>query len=165
MPLPGSYDRCTATTRDGRRCKNPAVGGSTVCRMHGGNGGAPEGNANGATHGAYGRLDAPPEKRLAFLRRRRRELESELGAARQGGRAARQCRQALQRNRRERSRLLSRLRAERPEGPAETSLCTNCRELKPASAFYERTGGDLSAWCRQCNRRARQARKRWAARG
>lgn len=52
-------DRCTATTRDGSRCKNPAVTGSSVCRMHGAGGGAPAGNQNALTHGGY----AWPERR------------------------------------------------------------------------------------------------------
>lgn len=41
MPLNEHADRCTATTRDGDRCKNPAVDGWNVCRMHGAGGGAP----------------------------------------------------------------------------------------------------------------------------
>lgn len=40
--------RCTARTKaTGCRCKGPAVTGSTVCRMHGARGGAPEGKRNG----------------------------------------------------------------------------------------------------------------------
>ena len=56
MPLNDQADRCTATTRDGDRCKNPAVTGSTTCRMHGGTaegGGAPEGNKNAVTTGEH----------------------------------------------------------------------------------------------------------------
>lgn len=30
------HNRCTAHTRSGRRCRNPAIIGATVCRMHGG---------------------------------------------------------------------------------------------------------------------------------
>ena len=39
--------RCTANSkRTGLPCKNPAVRGWTVCRMHGARGGAPSGTAN-----------------------------------------------------------------------------------------------------------------------
>lgn len=46
--------RCTANCkRTGLLCKNPAVRGWTVCRMHGARGGAPKGKANGNyRHGA-----------------------------------------------------------------------------------------------------------------
>ena len=47
MPLNDSQKRCTAPTRDGDRCKNPAVDGYDVCRMHGGGGGRPP------KHGLY----------------------------------------------------------------------------------------------------------------
>jgi len=46
-------NRCTATTRTGDRCKNPAVNGSTVCRMHGGKGGGEPGNTNAVTTGEH----------------------------------------------------------------------------------------------------------------
>lgn len=37
-PLGGDAPRCKATTRQGRRCGNPALTGERVCRMHGANG-------------------------------------------------------------------------------------------------------------------------------
>ncbi|MAI45522.1 MAG: hypothetical protein CMB79_06495 [Filomicrobium sp.] len=41
--------RCTARSkRTGRPCRNPAVCGWKVCRMHGAGGGAPDGRENGA---------------------------------------------------------------------------------------------------------------------
>jgi len=49
--------RCTAATRDGDRCKNPAVTGSTTCRMHGGTAeGAPKGNSNAVTTGEHEKI-------------------------------------------------------------------------------------------------------------
>lgn len=45
--------RCTARSKcTGRDCRNPAVRGWAVCRMHGARGGAPESKGNGAyVHG------------------------------------------------------------------------------------------------------------------
>ena len=46
--------RCKSNSkRSGDRCKNNAVRGKEVCRMHGAAAGAPSGNVNAATHGAY----------------------------------------------------------------------------------------------------------------
>jgi glucans biosynthesis protein len=47
--------RCGAKTRSGERCLAPAVKGKKRCRMHGGarGSGAPRGNANVVTHGAF----------------------------------------------------------------------------------------------------------------
>lgn len=40
--------RCTARAkRSGQPCRAPAVGGWSVCRMHGAHGGAPSGPGNG----------------------------------------------------------------------------------------------------------------------
>lgn len=49
-PLP---DRCGAQCRGGGYCENYPKGDSDRCRMHGADAGAPEGNDNGATHGAW----------------------------------------------------------------------------------------------------------------
>ena len=49
-PLP---DRCGAECRDGGYCENYPKGDSDRCRMHGADGGAPEGNTNAATVGAW----------------------------------------------------------------------------------------------------------------
>ena len=47
--------RCGAKTRNGGSCRAPAVKGKKRCRMHGGakGSGAPRGNANAVTHGAF----------------------------------------------------------------------------------------------------------------
>lgn len=47
--------RCNAQTRDGGYCANYPKGDADRCRMHGAdsNGGAPEGNTNAATVGAW----------------------------------------------------------------------------------------------------------------
>ena len=47
--------RCKARCRRSKRpCKGPAMRGKTVCRMHGGKGGAPRGNRNGSyRHGRH----------------------------------------------------------------------------------------------------------------
>nr|WP_276008035.1 HGGxSTG domain-containing protein [Bradyrhizobium sp. 139] len=47
--------RCGAGTRSGTACRAPAVHGKARCRMHGGawRSGAPRGNQNARTHGAF----------------------------------------------------------------------------------------------------------------
>lgn len=45
--------RCNATTNDGGYCANYPKGDSDRCRMHGADGGAPEGNTNAADTGAW----------------------------------------------------------------------------------------------------------------
>ncbi|WP_283806028.1 HGGxSTG domain-containing protein [Bradyrhizobium sp. LTSP857] len=49
--------RCGARTRNGETCRAPALHGKTRCRMHGGawGSGAPMGNQNARTHGAFTR--------------------------------------------------------------------------------------------------------------
>lgn len=49
--------RCGASTRSGAPCQAPALRGKTRCRMHGGaaGSGAPWGNQNARTHGAFTR--------------------------------------------------------------------------------------------------------------
>lgn len=50
-PIP---DRCGAETRDGGYCENYPKGDSDRCRMHGADGGAPDGDGNGRyDHGAF----------------------------------------------------------------------------------------------------------------
>ena len=52
MPLNPKAAQCSATSKHSRqRCKNPAVRGYSVCRMHGARGGAPQGNLNALKHG------------------------------------------------------------------------------------------------------------------
>lgn len=66
--------RCKSYARTtGEQCRNAPVTGYEVCRMHGANkentGGAPEGNGNAVTHGAYETLmreRLPEEERAAF---------------------------------------------------------------------------------------------------
>jgi hypothetical protein len=55
--------RCGAETRSGTPCRAPALHGKTRCRMHGGarRSGAPKGNQNARTHGAFAR-DAVAER-------------------------------------------------------------------------------------------------------
>jgi uncharacterized protein YjcR len=66
-PMLGS-PRCGAKTRAGTPCRSPAATGKRRCRMHGGaNGsGAPKGNQNAVSHGAYtsGALRERAELRL-----------------------------------------------------------------------------------------------------
>jgi len=45
--------RCNATTRDGGHCENYPKGDSGRCRMHGADAGAPDGNQNAVTVGAW----------------------------------------------------------------------------------------------------------------
>ena len=57
MQFGGPAPRCTAKSkRSGKPCKNPAVKGWSVCRMHGARGGHGEGKANPAyKHGLRSR--------------------------------------------------------------------------------------------------------------
>jgi hypothetical protein len=89
MPLNEKANRCTATTRDGSRCKNPAVTGSNVCRMHGAGGGAPAGNQNAVTHGGYARPSLPHGTRTMFMLGRHTALTRALDAALDDGDASR----------------------------------------------------------------------------
>ena len=56
--------RCTAHARTGERCKNPAVTGWTVCRMHGAGGGRPPKSGRYSKHMPSG-LGADIEKFLS----------------------------------------------------------------------------------------------------
>lgn len=75
----GKRRRCTATTKTtGRRCRQPAAPGYSVCRYHGAGGGAPKGNLNALIHGAYvARVLSDDEQRIrsAFIDRFRQEFE------------------------------------------------------------------------------------------
>ena len=58
MPLNNLNMRCKAKSkRTGEKCKNPAVKGYAVCRVHGANpknhGGAPKGSLNALVHGCF----------------------------------------------------------------------------------------------------------------
>ncbi|MFY9839548.1 MAG: HGGxSTG domain-containing protein [Xanthobacteraceae bacterium] len=65
---------CGARTRSGKPCMAPAVSGKNRCRMHGGaaGSGAPRGNKNALTHGAYTRERIEERRQIRdFLRESR----------------------------------------------------------------------------------------------
>ncbi len=54
MPINNLKKQCKAKSKLSRkRCKNPAVKGYDVCRMHGARGGAPKKNLNAIVHGCF----------------------------------------------------------------------------------------------------------------
>ena len=54
MPIKNLAKRCKAKSKiSGEQCKNPAVKGYDVCRMHGARGGAPKKNLNALVHGCF----------------------------------------------------------------------------------------------------------------
>jgi len=54
MALKNMKKQCKAISKlSGKRCKNPAVQGYDVCRMHGARGGAPKKNLNALVHGCF----------------------------------------------------------------------------------------------------------------
>jgi len=83
MPLNPDARQCKSRAKhSGEQCKNPAVAGYEVCRMHGanpknrggtpkgrkkpeGSGGRPFGNSNARKHGAYS-AKLPPDERKLF---------------------------------------------------------------------------------------------------
>jgi len=73
--------RCTAKSkRTGQPCRNPAVRGWTVCRMHGARGGAQSGPANpNWRHGGRSGEAMALRKMVNALRREARELADALG--------------------------------------------------------------------------------------
>lgn len=67
--------RCIAHGKHSKApCRNPAVRGRSVCRMHGGKGGAPKGERNGAYR--HGRHTAEAKAERRELRRSIRLLET-----------------------------------------------------------------------------------------
>ena len=72
--------RCTAKSkRTGQPCRNPAVRGWTVCRMHGAGGGARSGPANpNWRHGGRSGETVELRKLANMLGREARKLSSEL---------------------------------------------------------------------------------------
>ena len=72
--------RCTAKSkRTGQPCRNPAVGGWNVCRMHGARGGAKEGRANPSwKHGGRTREAMFLSKMVNDLSRETRHLLKEI---------------------------------------------------------------------------------------
>jgi uncharacterized protein YjcR len=73
--------RCGARTRSGAPCRSPAVAGKKRCRMHGGakGSGAPRGNTNALTHGAYARGALERRAQMRSLLREARNLLRKLG--------------------------------------------------------------------------------------
>ena len=66
-----SARRCGAKTREGMRCRSPAVSGNARCRMHGGKGsGAPKGNHNALRQGLYTKQVLAREAKLRDYRKR-----------------------------------------------------------------------------------------------
>lgn len=75
-----SSARCGAKTRQGRPCQSPQVSGASRCRMHGGKGsGAPAGNRNAVTHGAFDKQMRERAKQVGSCLAELRELEKALG--------------------------------------------------------------------------------------
>ena len=71
--------RCLARTRSGKPCQGPAIRGGNRCRMHGGRGGAPEGERNGAwKHGRNTAELVEARKALARINRAWRTLSRRL---------------------------------------------------------------------------------------
>jgi glucans biosynthesis protein len=69
--------RCGARTRAGTPCQAPAISGKARCRMHGGKkSGAPKGNRNAFSHGAYTKVVIEREARVRTLCQRLRHLTS-----------------------------------------------------------------------------------------
>jgi hypothetical protein len=64
MALAQAAARCTAHRKHSKApCRNPAVKGRSVCRMHGGKGGAPKGERNGAYRHGRHTAEAKAERR------------------------------------------------------------------------------------------------------
>lgn len=80
MHAANSAPRCTAKSkRSGQACKNAAVTGWSVCRMHGARGGAKEGTANPAwKHGGRTREAMMLRKMVNDLGREARRFEEEV---------------------------------------------------------------------------------------
>ncbi|MGH9551670.1 MAG: HGGxSTG domain-containing protein [Terriglobales bacterium] len=72
--------RCGARTRGGGRCLSPAVRGKQRCRMHGGapGSGAPAGNKNALTHGAYTKVAIERRADIRKLVKEANRLVSEI---------------------------------------------------------------------------------------
>ncbi len=83
MPLNPYAAQCTALSkRSGVRCKNPAVRGYSVCRMHGAGGGAPIGNKNAVVNGEYMEINRGLHRINREWERNLREKLAVLAAAR-----------------------------------------------------------------------------------
>lgn len=75
--------RCTATTKAGLPCRAWAVEGADLCAAHLGRTGAPPGNRNAETHGAYSRPNQPLETLADVaegLRRNARRIQQYIDA-------------------------------------------------------------------------------------
>jgi glucans biosynthesis protein len=72
--------RCGAQTRGGGTCLAPALRGKMRCRMHGGawGSGAPMGNQNARTHGAFTRDRIAEQRSIRTLLDESRKLLQKL---------------------------------------------------------------------------------------
>jgi hypothetical protein len=73
---PAKAPRCGARCRDGRACRQPAVRGRRVCRMHGGMGGAPKGVCRGVWDGRRTALRREIRAAVRYVHARARRLEA-----------------------------------------------------------------------------------------
>jgi hypothetical protein len=131
--------RCTATSKHtGKRCRQPAVPGSNVCRYHGAGGGAPKGNLNRLVHGAYAaRVLNGEERRIhdAFLERLREDFELNASSDEVAAQMAAMA-------------FLQYVRAQKAEkeaaAAAQARIVRNClRDLKATKGTRERGGVPL----------------------
>ncbi len=131
--------RCTATSKHtGKRCRQPAVPGSGVCRYHGAGGGAPKGNLNRFVHGAYAaRVLNDEERRIhgAFLERLREDFELNASSDEVAAQMAAMA-------------FLQYIRAQKAEkeaaAAAQARIVRNClRDLKATKGTRERGGVPL----------------------
>lgn len=78
--------RCTATSkRSGKPCRNPAVNGWYVCRMHGARGGAPTGSRHGRYKtGQHTQQAKAMNAMLALLMRESRQTLTEINQSSAG---------------------------------------------------------------------------------
>jgi len=74
-PCPPPTPRCHARSKRTKQpCRNPAIEGWRVCRMHGAGGGAPKGNQNALKHGRYSAQSITERDTLSAVLRLTREV-------------------------------------------------------------------------------------------
>jgi hypothetical protein len=135
-----NVQRCTALSKHtGKRCRQPAVPGSSVCHYHGAGGGAPRGNLNRLVHGAYAaRVLNDEERRIhgAFLERLREDFELNASSDEVAAQMAAMA-------------FLQYVRAQKAENEAaagaQARIVRNClRDLKATKSTRERGGVPLN---------------------